>query len=55
VLTSTGQVGVVRQAISDARREGYINSTEAQRLTRRVNGYVRSLETDTQQQDSGNR
>jgi hypothetical protein len=55
VLTSTGQVGVVRQAISDARREGYINSSEAQRLTRRVNSYVRSLETDTQQQDSGNR
>jgi predicted transcriptional regulator of viral defense system len=43
VLESTGQVGIVRQAILGARREGYINRTEAQRLSRRLDRYVRDL------------
>jgi hypothetical protein len=55
VLASTGQVGIVRQAILGARREGYINSAEAQRLNRRINIYVHSLEAGTQPQESGNR
>ena len=48
ILASTGQVGMVRQAISDARREGYIDSAEAQRLKRRINKYIHTLEADTQ-------
>jgi predicted transcriptional regulator of viral defense system len=43
VLASTGQVGIARQAILAARREGYINRTEAQRLKRRIDRYVRGL------------
>jgi predicted transcriptional regulator of viral defense system len=42
ILASTGQVGIVRQAVLDARREGYIDSAEAQRLKRRINKYVHS-------------
>jgi predicted transcriptional regulator of viral defense system len=53
VLASTGQVGIVRQAILGARREGYINSAEAQRLNRRVNIYVHSLKAGAQPQESG--
>ena len=45
ILGSTGQVGIVRQAISDARREGYIDSAEAQRLKRRINSYVHSSDS----------
>jgi predicted transcriptional regulator of viral defense system len=48
MLASTGQVGLVRQAISDARREGYIDSVEAQRLKRRINSFVHSVEAGEQ-------
>jgi hypothetical protein len=44
MLASSGQVSLVRQAISGARREGYINRAEAQRLARRVARYVRTIE-----------
>jgi|HubBroStandDraft_4_1064222.scaffolds.fasta_scaffold21707_2 predicted transcriptional regulator of viral defense system len=43
-LTSSGRVSLVKQAISDARREGFINRAEAQRLRRRVARYVRTIE-----------
>jgi predicted transcriptional regulator of viral defense system len=46
MLASTGQVSLVRQAISGARREGYIGRAEAQRLTRRVARHIRSAEAD---------
>lgn len=55
VLSSTGQVGTVRQAVSDARREGYIDSAEAQRLKRRINNYVHSVEEGTQPLEGRNR
>jgi predicted transcriptional regulator of viral defense system len=55
MLASTGQVGMVRQAVSDARREGYIDSAEAQRLKRRVNSYVRGLEASPQTLGRANR
>jgi len=44
MLASSGQVSLVKQAISGARREGYINRAEAQRLRRRVARYVRTIE-----------
>jgi predicted transcriptional regulator of viral defense system len=44
MLTSGGRVALVKQAISGARREGYINRAEAQRLRRRVARYVRTIE-----------
>jgi uncharacterized membrane protein len=43
-LTSSGRVSLVKQAISDARREGLIDRAEAQRLRRRVARYVRTIE-----------
>jgi predicted transcriptional regulator of viral defense system len=46
MLASTGQVSLVRQAISGARREGCIGRAEAQRLTRRVARHIRSAEAD---------
>jgi predicted transcriptional regulator of viral defense system len=55
MLASTGQVGLVQQAISDARREGYIDSAEARRLNRRTNSYVHSLEAGTPPQQRGDR
>lgn len=45
MLAIGGQVSLVKQAISGARREGYINRAEAQRLARRVARYVRTIET----------
>jgi predicted transcriptional regulator of viral defense system len=45
MLGSSGQVSLVKLAISGARREGYINRAEAQRLRRRVARYVRTIET----------
>ena len=44
ILAASGQVSLVKQAISGARRGGYINRAEAQRLTRRVARYVRTIE-----------
>jgi predicted transcriptional regulator of viral defense system len=44
MLASSGQVSLVKQAISDARREGYINRAEAQRLRRCDARYVRTIE-----------
>src|SRR5271166_5610163 len=55
ILASTGQVGIVRQAISDARREGFIDSAEAQRLKRRINRYVHTAGAGTQPIESGDR
>ena len=55
ILASAGQVGIVRQAISDARREGFIDSAEAQRLKRRINSYVHTAEAGIQPIESGNR
>jgi len=45
VLASSGRVSLVKQAISGARREGFINRAEAQRLRRRVARYVRTIES----------
>ena len=53
MLSSTGQVGMVRQAVSDARREGYIGSAEAQRLKRRIDSYVHTVEAETQALERG--
>jgi predicted transcriptional regulator of viral defense system len=44
ILALTGQIELVRQAVSGARREGYINSNEARRLSRRINRFIRDLE-----------
>jgi predicted transcriptional regulator of viral defense system len=43
LLRSGGRIDLVRQAISDARREGFINHVEARQLRRRVDAHIRSL------------
>jgi hypothetical protein len=43
LLRSGGRIDLVRQAITDARREGYIGDTEARRLRRRVEAHIKSL------------
>ena len=45
VLTETGRLELVRQAIADARREGYISAAEANRLKRHVNKHAHNHET----------
>jgi predicted transcriptional regulator of viral defense system len=37
VANETGRLGLARQAIKDARKEGYISAAEAKRLTRQLN------------------
>ncbi|MBL8233366.1 MAG: type IV toxin-antitoxin system AbiEi family antitoxin domain-containing protein [Bryobacterales bacterium] len=43
LLASGGRMDLVKQAISDARREGFISSAEAQRLRRRVQSHFSQL------------
>lgn len=46
LLRSGGRVDLVRQAISDARREGFINDAEAKRLRRRVDAHLTALNAE---------
>lgn len=41
VLEATHRVDLVRQAMTDARREGFLNSEQAARLRKQVNSYMR--------------
>lgn len=41
LLESGGRTDLMRQAVSDARREGYVNNAEAARLRRRIESYPR--------------
>jgi hypothetical protein len=45
LLRSGGRVDLVRQAISDARREGFISESEARQLRRQVEMHLKSLNT----------
>ena len=45
MLASSGRVSLARQAISGARREGFIDRAEAQRLRHRIARYVRTIES----------
>ncbi len=40
VVDKTGRFGLARQAIKDARKEGYINAAEANRITRQLNEHA---------------
>ena len=40
VVNTTGRLGLARQALKDARREGYISTAEQKRLTRQLNQYA---------------
>ena len=40
VMDTTGRLGLARQAIKDAREEGYISAAEANRITRQLNQYA---------------
>jgi hypothetical protein len=39
-MEATGRLGLARQAVKDARKEGYINTAEQNRLTRHLNQYA---------------
>ena len=43
VLDTTGRIDLARQAVVDARRTGYISSSEAARLKRQVNHFANRL------------
>jgi predicted transcriptional regulator of viral defense system len=47
LLSSGARLDLVRQAISDARREGFIRDAEARRLRRKVEAHVASLRGHT--------
>ena len=40
VMETTGRSGLARQAIKDARKEGFISAAELRRLTRQLNQHV---------------
>lgn len=40
VLNATGRIDLVRQAVADARRNGYINDSAAARMKRQINQFV---------------
>ena len=44
LMEKTGRLGLARQAIKDARKEGYISAAELQRLTRRLSQYARGTQ-----------
>jgi predicted transcriptional regulator of viral defense system len=46
LLDSGGRVDLLKQAVSDARREGYIGAAEAARLRRRIESHLKSLRSD---------
>jgi predicted transcriptional regulator of viral defense system len=43
LLASGGRIDLLRQAIADARREGYIGGAEAGQLRRRIESHMKSL------------
>lgn len=43
VLNTTGRIDLARQAITDARRTGYISDSEAARLKRQINQFANRL------------
>jgi predicted transcriptional regulator of viral defense system len=49
VLDETGRLGLVRQALRDARKEGYVNADEAARLRRKVDRYAGHLSKATEE------
>ncbi len=49
LLSSGARMDLVRQAISDARREGFIRDTEARQLRRKVDAHLKSLREHTEQ------
>lgn len=53
LLSSGARLDLVRQAISGARREGFIRDAEARRLRRKVEAHVASLRAGTHPAPSG--
>jgi predicted transcriptional regulator of viral defense system len=47
LLHSGGRTDLVKQAVSDARREGYITDTVAARLRRQIESHLKSLRSST--------
>jgi hypothetical protein len=43
LLESGARIDLIRQAISEARREGYVDAAEAKRLRHRVDTYILAL------------
>jgi predicted transcriptional regulator of viral defense system len=52
LLQSGGRIDLVRQAVSDARREGFISDTEARQLRRRIDAHIRSLKAGNRRSES---
>ena len=48
LLAAGGRIDLLRQAISDARREGYIGAAEAGQLRRRIESHLKSLRASNQ-------
>jgi hypothetical protein len=47
LLHSGGRTDLLKQAVSDARREGYITDADAARLRRRIESHLKSLRSST--------
>lgn len=55
LLRSGGRIDLVRQAISDARSEGFIGDAEARQLRRRVETHIKSLNASHDRTEPGAR
>ena len=51
LLNSSERIDLIRQAIADARREGFIGDSEARRLRRQVEDRLKQLRTNTQEME----
>lgn len=47
LLQSGGRTDLLKQAVSDARREGYITEADAARLRRRIENHLKSMRSST--------
>ena len=47
LLQSGGRTDLLKQAVSDARREGYITEADAARLRRRIESHLKSMRSST--------
>ena len=52
LLQSGGRMDFLKQAISEARREGYITEADAARLRRRIDSHLKSLRSSTKAPES---
>lgn len=52
LLNSGERIDLIRQAVADARREGFIGDSEARRLRRQIEDRLKVLRTNNEEMES---